>query len=508
VLREFGKSQVCSRRNTINKKQRRFMKFEDFNFKPELAEAIKKAGFKEPSPIQKEAIPLILEGNDLIGQAHTGTGKTAAFALPVLNNMELNKGVEALIITPTRELAMQVSDEVYRFGKELGIKSATVYGGTPYNRQIEHIKSASVVVATPGRLIDLLDSKRIKLNPSVVILDEADEMLDMGFLDDIKKIFSYLNGEQQTLLFSATMSKEIKALAQKILKDPKSISITKSEVTNANISQEYYVVDEREKDDALIRLIDFYNPNKSIIFCRMRREVDRLSTFLNSQGYKCNGLHGDMSQREREQTIRDFKKGALDILIATDVAARGLDVNDVSHVFNYHIPFDSQSYVHRIGRTGRAGKDGVAISIVTPSEFRALQKIQKSVGSTIESKVVPRISDIEALKSGEAIQKIIDCEVTDNGMELVNKLKEGFDISTIALKLASLLSSNNEIKGKDNIGKSLEDIKRLLKNAKDDRGSSRGRNRGRGGNGRRRSNSSRGRNSNSNRGGSSRGRRG
>ena len=481
------------------------MKFEDFNFKPELAQAIKKAGFREPSPIQKEAIPLILEGHDLIGQAHTGTGKTAAFALPVLNNMELNGTVETLIITPTRELTMQVSDEVFRFGRELGIKSATVYGGTPYNRQIEHVKSASVVVATPGRLIDLLDSKRITLNPTVVILDEADEMLDMGFLDDIKKILGYLGGEHQTLLFSATMSKEIKALASKILKEPKSISITKSEVTNNNISQEYYVVDEREKDDALIRLIDFYNPNKSIIFCRMRREVDRLTTFLNSQGYKCNGLHGDMSQREREQTIRGFKKGSLDVLIATDVAARGLDVNDVSHVFNYHIPFDSQSYVHRIGRTGRAGKDGLAISIVTPGEFRALQKIQKSVGSTIESKTIPKISDIEALKSGETIQKIIDCEVTDSAIELVEKLKEGYDISTIALKLASMLSSENKVKGKDNIGKSLEDIKQLLKHAKDDRGgNSRGRGRNRGGNSRRRNSS---RSGNSNRGGSRGGRR-
>ncbi|HGZ70727.1 MAG TPA: DEAD/DEAH box helicase, partial [Nitratifractor sp.] len=321
------------------------MKFEDFNFKPELAEAIKNAGFREPSPIQKEAIPMVLDGNDVIGQAHTGTGKTAAFALPILNNLKLDGSVEALIVTPTRELAMQVSDEVYRFGKELGVKSATVYGGTAYGRQIEHIKSASVVVATPGRLIDLLESKRVTIKPSVVVLDEADEMLDMGFLDDIKKIFNFVPESRQTLLFSATMSKEIKALAQKILKEPKSISITKSEVTNANIEQEFYVVHEREKDDALIRLMDFYDPNKSIIFCRMRREVDRLSTALNAQGYKCKGLHGDMSQRDREFTIKDFKKGTLDILIATDVAARGLDVNDVSHVFNYHIPFDSQSYV-------------------------------------------------------------------------------------------------------------------------------------------------------------------
>ncbi len=471
------------------------MKFEDFNFKPQLAKAIKDAGFREPSPIQKEAIPLILEGYDLIAQAHTGTGKTAAFALPLLNKLQLNLGVEALIITPTRELAMQVSDEVYRFGKELGVKSATVYGGTSYSRQIEQIKRANVVVATPGRLIDLLDSKKITLNPSFIVLDEADEMLDMGFLDDIKKIFSFLKDKQQRLLFSATMSKEIKTLAQKILDNPKSISITKSEVTNSNIKQEYYVVEEREKDDALIRLYDFYNPTKSIIFCRMRREVDRLSNFLNSQGFNCGGLHGDMSQRERESTIKEFKKGNLNILIATDVAARGLDVNDVSHVFNYHIPFDSQSYVHRIGRTGRAGKDGVAISIVTPNEFKALQKIQKDVGSQIVSKVIPKISDIEAIKSGALLKDIIDVEVTQNGIDIVEELKEVYDLSTIAFKLASFISKDNKIKGKDSIGKSLEDIKKLLKNSKNDRTKRDSRRRGRSSNSR-----TRGRNVNRNRG--------
>ena len=455
------------------------MKFEDFNFKPELAKAIKDAGFREPSPIQKEAIPLVLAGEDVIGQAHTGTGKTAAFALPILNNLKLNGKVEALIITPTRELAMQVSDEVYRFGKELGVKSATVYGGAPYNRQIEHIKSASVVVATPGRLIDLLESKKISIDPAIVVLDEADEMLDMGFLDDIKKIFSFLPSKRQTLLFSATMSKEIKALAQKILHEPKSVAITQAEVTNANIEQEFYVVDEREKDDALRRLMDYYDPKKSIIFCRMRREVDRLATALNAVGYSCKGLHGDMSQREREATIKDFKKGSLEILIATDVAARGLDVNDVSHVFNYHIPFDSQSYVHRIGRTGRAGKDGVAISIVTPEEFRSLQKIQKSVGSAIVAKEIPRIEAVAAKKGEEIIEEVMGAKVYDSGIDLVKYLQESLEIDMIAYKLASLLMSQNEIQGKDKIGKSHAEIDQLVKRAKSDRGGSGGRRRGR-----------------------------
>ncbi len=450
------------------------MKFEDFNFKPELAKAIKDAGFREPSPIQKEAIPLILAGEDLIGQAHTGTGKTAAFVLPILNNLKCDGSVEALIITPTRELAMQVSDEVYRFGQTLGIKSATVYGGASYNRQIEHIKSASVVVATPGRLIDLLESKKINIDPAIVVLDEADEMLDMGFLDDIKRIFSFLPSRRQTLLFSATMSKEIKVLAEKILYEPKSVTITQTEVTNANIKQEFYVVDEREKDDALRRLIDYYNPKRSIIFCRMRREVDRLAMALNAIGYNCKGLHGDMNQREREVTIRDFKKGSLEILIATDVAARGLDVNDVSHVFNYHIPFDSQSYVHRIGRTGRAGKDGIAISLVTPEEFRSLQKIQKSVGSVIVAKEIPRIEAVAAKKGEEIIEEVMDAKVYDSGIDLVKYLQESFEIDMIAYKLASLLLSQNEIQGKDKIGKSHAEIDKLSKGIKSGKRGNRG----------------------------------
>ena len=445
------------------------MTFLDFNFKDELNLAIKEAGFKEPSPIQKEAIPLIMEGFDLIGQAHTGTGKTAAFGLPLINKIEPKNGVEVLVIVPTRELATQVSDELYRFGKFLGIKTATVYGGSSYTRQIEHIKNASIVVATPGRLIDLLKSKKITLSPRFVVLDEADEMLDMGFLDDIREIFGFLPNNRQSLLFSATMSKEIRELAQNILKEPKSVSITKSEVTNSNINQQFYVVEERERDDALIRLLDFKNPTKAIIFCRMKKEVDRLKDFLNAQGYSAKGLHGDMEQREREQVIRSFKKDALELLIATDVAARGLDVNDVTHVINYHLPFDSASYVHRIGRTGRAGKDGEAISIVTPQEFRALQRIQKSIGSKIESKVLPNIDDVLEQNSNSLTEKIKAQKVDNISIDILNRLLETMDIDDIALKAISLLNSNNRIKGADVIGKSQKEIKRLFEKASSQR---------------------------------------
>ncbi|RXJ58011.1 DEAD/DEAH box helicase [Candidatus Marinarcus aquaticus] len=459
------------------------MTFQEFNFKAKLQQAIDEAGFKEPSPIQQDAIPVVLKGKDIVGQAHTGTGKTAAFGLPILNNLTCDGSVEAVVIVPTRELAMQVSDEIFRFGKFLNIKTATVYGGQSYSRQLKHIDNASVIVATPGRFLDLLKGEKIDIKPQYVILDEADEMLDMGFLDDIKEIFTFMPKERQTLLFSATMPTAIKKLAQSILKEPEFITITQSEVTNNKITQTFYVVDEHERDDALIRLYDFKNPEKSIIFCRTKKEVDRLSTFLVSQGYSAKGLHGDMEQRQREEAINAFKKGRLEILIATDVAARGLDVNDVTHVFNYHLPFDSESYVHRIGRTGRAGKEGKAISIVTPHEFRMIQKIQKATGGKLEAKVIPNIKSVKEKKVNSLVQKIRDQEVHDSVYALLEDLKEEFDISTIAFKLASMLSNDTFVKGNNYIGKSENDIQRLYERVLSDRDDDRNNRRGRGGRG-------------------------
>lgn len=453
------------------------MTFNEFNFTEQLQKAIDEAGFKEPSPIQEQAIPVISAGKDIVGQAHTGTGKTAAFGLPILNKLKGKSGVEAVVIVPTRELAMQVSDELYRFGRFLGINTATVYGGQAYARQIKLIENASIIVATPGRFLDLLRGEKIDIKPDYVILDEADEMLDMGFLDDIKEIFTFLPKERQTLLFSATMPIAIKNLAKTILNEPEFITLTKSDVTNAKITQTFYVVDERERDDALIRLYDFKNPSKSIIFCRTKKEVDRLSTFMVSQGFMAKGLHGDMEQRQREEAIRAFKTSKLEILIATDVAARGLDVNDVSHVFNYHLPFDSESYVHRIGRTGRAGKEGVAISIVTPHEFRMLQKIEKNIGTKLEAKIVPNITSVKEKKITELKNQISEQEIKDYALALVEELKEEFDISTIAFKLASMISASTYVQGNNNIGKSESDIKRLIENSNryDSEGSSSGR---------------------------------
>ncbi|NLN13401.1 MAG: DEAD/DEAH box helicase [Arcobacter skirrowii] len=459
------------------------MTFQDFNFKEKLQKAIDEAGFKEPSPIQVDAIPHILAGKDIVGQAHTGTGKTAAFGLPVLNQLT-GKNAEAVVIVPTRELAMQVSDELFKFGKLLGINTATVYGGQSYSRQLKLIETASIIVATPGRFLDLLRSGQIKVQPKFVILDEADEMLDMGFLDDIKEIFTFLPSERQTLLFSATMPVAIRNLAKTILKEPEFVTITKSDVTNKNITQTFYVVDERERDDALIRLFDYKNPKKSIIFCRTKKDVDRLSTFLISQGFMAKSLHGDMEQKQREEAIKAFKTSKLEILIATDVAARGLDVNDVTHVFNYHLPFDGESYVHRIGRTGRAGKEGVAISIVTPHEFKTLQRIEHTIGTKLESKVVPNISTVKEKKIDDLKKSIITQEIKDYAIELVESLKEEFDVSTIAFKLASIIASKTYVKGNNNIGKNEVDLKRLTEmlskvtDRNDDRRGHRGRGQG------------------------------
>ncbi len=455
------------------------MTFEDFNFKAPLAKAIKDAGFKEPSPVQKEAIPIVLNGSDIVAQAHTGTGKTAAFGLPIINMMDCDGSVEMVVIVPTRELATQVSDELFRFARNFGVNTATVYGGSSYSRQIKHINNAGIVVATPGRFLDLLNKGEISINPKYVVLDEADEMLDMGFLDDIKEIFTFFPSSRQTLMFSATMPKQIKALAETILYRPEFVTITKSDTTNKNIKQFYYVVDERERDDALIRLMDFKNPVKSIVFCRTKKEVDRLSTFLVSQGYSAKGLHGDMEQRQREEVIRAFKRGSLETLIATDVAARGLDVSDVSHVFNYHIPFDSESYVHRIGRTGRAGREGIAVSIVTPHEFNSLKKIQKDVGSTLESKVIPTIRDVQMKQKDSLIENIKNQKISDIARELVDVLKKDYVDEDIALKLASMLYSENDIHGSDKIGKTISEVEKLFARANADRGGNRGgRNRG------------------------------
>jgi ATP-dependent RNA helicase DeaD len=340
----------------------------------------------------------------------------------------------------------------------------TIYGGRSYTRQVDLVRrGAQIVVATPGRLLDMLSKKMIKdFNPAMVILDEADEMLDMGFLDDINEIFDYLPTERQTLLFSATMPPPIKKLADRILKNPKFVAITREETTNQDITQNYYVIDEKERDDAMIRLLDADETNKTVVFCRMKREVDRVSNVLSAAGYSAKGLHGDMEQDQREAVIKGFKGAGVDILVATDVAARGLHINDVSHVINYHIPFDSESYVHRIGRTGRAGNKGVAITLVTPHEFKELQRIKSKVGTTMEHCYIPTKGQVIQNRLGSLADEIIKQKVFDEAQQIVAAIGDSFDHETALYKVISVLLRKEPINGPETIGLNEEKLAKVL----------------------------------------------
>lgn len=456
--------------------------FEIFGLHPEIIKAIKEAGFKEPSPVQQQAIPLVLEGHDIVAQAQTGTGKTAAFGLPTMSQIDPEQNrVQLLVITPTRELATQVSDELYSLGRFRGIKTVTIYGGSSYSRQIGLIeKGASVVVATPGRMLDLLKNGKLPgFAPKIVVLDEADEMLDMGFLEDIEEIFTYLPKERQTLLFSATMPDPIKKLATKILHDPKFVSITpKDNTTNDDIEQLYYVINEYERDDAMIRLLDALEPEKAIVFCRTKKEVDRLSTQLMAVGHAAKGLHGDMEQNQRESVIKAFRHSQIEILVATDVAARGLNVADISHVFNYHMPFDPESYVHRIGRTGRAGKKGTAVTLVTPIEFHSMQRISKKVGSKPEYRIMPSLQDVKESKLSKIAGEIKNTEINDNAIKLLALLEDEMDIAQIALKLLSSLLAEHTPVGPDKIGLDRKTLEHVVRNIEEKEAE---KNKGRGG---------------------------
>ena len=441
--------------------------FDDLGLKAELLKSIKFAGFTVPSPIQAQAIPVVIAGKDMVGQAHTGTGKTAAFSLPALHNMKMDGSVELLVITPTRELATQVSDEIFKYGRNLNVKTVTIYGGSSYKRQLDLVeRGASVVVATPGRMLDILKRNMLEnFAPSIVVLDEADEMLDMGFLDDINEIFSYLPSNRQTLLFSATMPAPIKTLASKILKDPEFISITKGETTNVDIEQSYYVIDEHERDDAIIRLMDSEASTKSIVFCRTKSEVDRLSNVLSKAGYLANGLHGDMEQRQRENVIKGFKSAQIDVLVATDVAARGIHVSDISHVFNYHIPFDPESYVHRIGRTGRAGTKGKAITLLTPLEFKELQRIKQKVGTSMAHAYVPSKNDLRSSTIEKMVETIENQHIYDEAHKVLDRLKDDIDEEKIMYKLISMLLDKQDIKGPSHIGIPADRMEAILARA-------------------------------------------
>ena len=355
------------------------MKFNEFNLSADLLAEIEKAGFVEASPIQEQTIPLALEGKDVIGQAQTGTGKTAAFGLPTLEKIRTEEAtIQALVIAPTRELAVQSQEELFRFGRSKGVKVRSVYGGSSIEKQIKALKSgAHIVVGTPGRLLDLIKRKALKLHDiETLILDEADEMLNMGFLEDIEDIISRVPENRQTLLFSATMSDAIKRIGVQFMKEPEHVKIAAKELTTELVDQYYIRVKEQEKFDTMTRLMDVDQPELSIVFGRTKRRVDELTRGLKIRGFRAEGIHGDLDQNKRLRVLRDFKNGNLDVLVATDVAARGLDISGVTHVYNYDIPQDPESYVNRIGRTGRAGKSGQSITFVSPNEMGYLQIIE------------------------------------------------------------------------------------------------------------------------------------
>lgn len=353
-------------------------------------------GFEAPSPIQEKVIPEIAEGHDVIGQAQTGTGKTAAFGIPLVDKVTNDKHVQAIILTPTRELAIQVSGELQKLSQHMNVRTLPVYGGQSIGHQIKALKrGVDIVVGTPGRVLDHLRRGTLKLqNVHTVIMDEADEMLDMGFIEDIESILKQVNRDRQTLLFSATMPFPIRKLSNKYMQKPKHISISKGEVTAPSINQVYYKVLEKNKLDSLCRIIDSEQVELGIVFCRTKKGVAELTEALQARGYMADGLHGDLTQTQRDQVMKKFRDTTVEFLIATDVAARGIDVQNVSHVINYDIPQDPESYVHRIGRTGRAGKKGMALTLVTPREMKHLRSIESEIGMQIPTQTIPTIEEV------------------------------------------------------------------------------------------------------------------
>jgi|694.fasta_scaffold78063_6 ATP-dependent RNA helicase DeaD len=430
--------------------------FAAFKFSDKIRKGVEAAGFKVPSPVQRDAIPYVLAGRDLIAQAQTGTGKTAAFALPAMQRMTLNRGIELLVITPTRELATQVSGEIHRLGRFAGVETGTVYGGQSYGVQLRMLeRGVHALVATPGRLLDLLRSGKLAgMRPWMVVLDEADEMLDMGFLDDVKEILSHVKEEHQTLLFSATMPDPIRRLAEKFMRDPVSVRTVEDQAaTKADIRQIYHVIAESEREVALVRLLESLRPRKSIVFCRTREETDRLQEALSSHGFGARALHGDMEQRQRNTVMNGFRQGTSDILVATDIAARGLDVPDVSHVFNYHLPFDAKGYVHRIGRTGRAGKKGTAITLVTPREFETIKRLERGIGTKLEGQPVPSLKQLRVNRRALLTEALESQAISPNGRVLVLELiASGADPVDVATKLASKILDQHAESGPETIG--------------------------------------------------------
>ena len=439
--------------------------FASLGLDPKLVESLTALGYEEPTPIQKEAIPLLLAGRDLVGLAATGTGKTAAFALPLLQRLhaaEVKKQPGALILVPTRELAMQVADAVHKYGKPFKTQVLPVYGGAELRQQARALdRGVDVVVATPGRALDHLRRGTLKLKGiSVVVLDEADEMLDMGFAEDIDALIGDTPKERQTMLFSATMPPRIEAIAKKHLRNPANIRVAQEKVAAGEmprVRQVAYIVPRAHKIATLVRVLDVEAPAAALIFCRTRIEVDELAETLSARGYRPEALHGGLSQEQRDRVMRLFRAGTADLLVATDVAARGLDVEHLSHVVNFHIPAETEAYVHRIGRVGRAGREGVAITLAEPKEHRIVKNIERATGKKIEVGRVPTVADLRTRRlerTREAIAGAVEEGDLDHYRVVVEALSAEHDIMDIALaatKLAHRLETGKDPGGEEEI---------------------------------------------------------
>lgn len=456
--------------------------FNELNISSEVMKAVEEMGYENATDIQAQSIPLIMEGKDVLGRSNTGTGKTAAFGIPAIEKVcQGTRYPNALIICPTRELVTQVATELRKFSKyKEGVKIVPIYGGQPIDRQIQLLKrGCGIVVGTPGRIMDHLNRRTLKLdNTNMVILDEADEMLNMGFLEDMETILSQLPEERQTLMFSATMPQAIAEIARKFQKDPVTVRVIKKELTVPKVTQYYYEVKPKNKVEVMSRLLDMYAPKLSIVFCNTKRQVDDLVQELQGRGYFAEGLHGDLKQVQRDRVMDSFRNGRTDILVATDVAARGIDVGDVEAVFNYDIPQDDEYYVHRIGRTGRAGREGKAFSLVMGKEVYKLRDIQRYCKTKIIPQAIPSLNDITEIKVEkilDQVQEVLnDTDLTKMVNIIEKKLMEedytSMDLAAALLKM-SMGDESEDIIDSFETARSLDELDSF------GRGSSRGRGR-------------------------------
>ncbi|MDT4950129.1 MAG: ATP-dependent helicase DeaD, partial [Pseudonocardiales bacterium] len=439
--------------------------FADLALRDELRRALDALGYEEPTPIQREAIPALLAGSDVVGQAATGTGKTAAFALPLLQRLEpAGSAPQALVLVPTRELAIQVAEAVHRYGRELRARVLAVYGGQPIGRQIRALQAGvDVVVATPGRAIDHLTRRTVSFDQlRTVVLDEADEMLDMGFAEDIEAIMSAVPKERQTVLFSATLPARIDGLVRRYLHDPVKVRIhrERGDAETALVRQTAYLVPRQHKASALGRLLDIESPAAAVVFCRTREEVDSLGETLGARGYRVEALHGGMTQDQRDRVMSRVRNRTAELLVATDVAARGLDIDHLTHVINYDLPSAPDSYVHRIGRVGRAGREGVAITLVEPRQHRLLKTIEKATKQKITVETLPTVADLRAHQL-ELTRATLDTALAENARDdvagdnqyrvVVDALTGEYDLMEIALAAVRLVHEANSAGADDEI---------------------------------------------------------